>query len=121
MPDIRLIHDGSRNLSIQIVGKGPLDWQTVVDLETLDPRPKEVRLDAVYYAVGEGTEVQFAWSSDKDGNEPFLPISGRGKIDFSEVSGIHNTAEGKNGHVEMAVFGSGIFTIVLDLSKHIGA
>lgn len=119
---IKKVHDGHRNASIQIIGSRLSSWRTIVDVAEFTPRPNEVRIDAVYYAVSEGLEVQFAWHSDKV-NQPFLPLSGRGKIDFSEVSGIHNTAEGKSGNLEMRVVGNnpeGIYTILLDVSKHIG-
>lgn len=121
MPDVRIVHDGARNTSVQIVGRAPLGWSTIIDLDKLQPRPKEVRLDAVYYAISDKTEVQLAWACDEEGREPFLPLGGRGKIDFGEVTGVHNTAEGRNGHIDLAAFGEGIFTIILDLSKHQGA
>lgn len=119
---LKVVHDGARNASIQVTGQGLCDWRTVVDLDGLDPRPKEIRLDAVYYAVSDRMEVQLAWHAD-GGRTPFLPLGGRGKVDFGEISGIHNNAVGKTGHVELRAVGEnteGIFTLVLDLSKHLG-
>ena len=119
---VKIVHDGSKNTSIQVTGQGKYDWITVVDLNKLNPVPREVRVDAVYYAVSEGMEVQFAWHSDLK-RVPFLPLGGRGRIDFGEISGIHNNAKGKTGHIEMRTQGlskDGIFTVILDLSKHIG-
>lgn len=120
---LKVVHDGARNASVQITGQGCCDWCAVVDLDKLDPRPVEVRLDAVYYAVSDQMEVQLAWCVGDSGRFPFLPISGRGKVDFSEVSGIHNNAAKKTGHIELRCIGDnldGIYTIVLDLSKHLG-
>lgn len=119
---IKTVHDGARNASVQIIGSGLIDWTRVVRIESLSPQPIEVRVDAVYYAVSDKAEVQFAWHAEPEG-QPFLPLSGRGKIDFSEVSGIHNTAKGKLGNIDLRVIGENpapLWTIVLDLSKHIG-
>lgn len=120
MPVVRINHDGARNAAVQITGCGPYDWETVLDLNHLKPTPREVRLDAVYYAVADGTQVELAWSSELE-RLPFLPLAGRGKVDFGEVSGIHNNCKGRTGHIELRVTGTGIFTVVLDLSKHTGA
>ena len=120
---IKIVHDGARNASVQITGTGMYEWRSIVDLDALSPRPKEVRLDAVYYAMSDKLEAQLAWHSDESDRTPFLPLGGRGKIDFSEVSGLHNNAPDKSGHIEMRVVGDnkeGIFTLVLDLSKHLG-
>ena len=119
----KITHDGPRNAAIQITGSGLSDWVTVVDTQKLRPVPRKIRLDAVYYAVSDGLEVQLAWHSLL-GRLPFLPLSGRGKIDFGEVSGLVNTTEDESGHIEMRVTGAAgkdkIYSIILDLSKHIG-
>lgn len=120
---VKIVHDGARNASIQVTGHGHCEWRTVVDLSALDPLPREVRVDAVYYAVSEGMEIQLAWHAGEGVRVPFLPLGGRGKVDFSEVSGVHNNAPGKTGHIELRSIGKnpeGIYTLVLDLSKHLG-
>ena len=116
-PIVKIVHDGVRNASVQITGRAPLDWTVVVDLEAFRPRPRDVRLDAVYFAVSGPVEVQLAWASDGE-RLPFLPLAGRGKVDFSEVTGLHNSHDDANGHIELAAYGEGIFTVALDLSKH---
>ena len=119
---VKIVHDGARNASVQLTGSGCCGWREVLRMPDLSPLPREVRIDAVYYAVSDGLEVQFAWAGEE--RQPFLPVSGRGRVDFGEVSGLHNTALTKNGNLEMQVIGPAskdkIFTIVLDLSKHIG-
>lgn len=120
---VKIVHDGARNTSIQITGAGSCSWREILCMKDLSPIPREVRIDAVYYAVSDGQEVQFAWG-EAEGQQAFLPVSGRGRIDFGEVSGIHNTALNKTGNLHMQVMGAAdlnkIFTIILDLSKHIG-
>ena len=120
------VHDGARNTSIQITGSGFHEWTLVVDISKLVPVPREVRVDAVYYMLSDGLEVQLAWHAEEE-RLPFLPLAGRGRIDFSEVAGLHNNAEGKTGNLELRAIPTGkllehapIFTIVLDLSKHVG-
>ena len=124
MPQIRITHDGPRNAAVQINGQGSTDgWVKVVDTNTLRPAPHKVKVDAVYYAVSDKVEVQFAWHSLSGQRVPFLPLGGRGKIDYAEVSGLVNLAEDQTGDIEMRVLAERedqIYTLVLDLSKHIG-
>lgn len=114
--------DGARNAVVKITGWGERDegeWDTLLDLETLSPRPKVVKVDAVYYALSEGVEIQLAWEGKE--RHPFLPLSGRGRIDYSEVGGLSNTADEPTGHIEFRVLGAkpnALYSIVLDLSKH---
>ena len=122
-PIIKVTHDGPRNAAIQITGQGGLEWTIVVDTSLLTPKPHKVKVDAIYYAVSDGAEVQFAWHSKSDDRVPFLPVGGRGKVDYGEISGVVNVAEDQTGHIEMRVLADSqtqIYTLVLDLSKHIG-
>ena len=116
---VKIVHDGARNASVQVTGSGLFDWRTAVDLESLKPVPREVRLDAVYHAISERVEVQLAWHAEGSERLAFLPLGGRGKVDFGEVTGVHNNAPGKTGHIEIRAIGEnteGIFTLILDLS-----
>lgn len=121
-----LTHDGARNAVITFFGVGEWSgfWTMAVDLSILHPRPIDIKVDAVYYAISEGVEVQFAWESkDKVSHFPFLPLSGRGKIDFSEVSGLNNILPDRTGNLLIRALGTkaqSLFTLVLDLSKHSG-
>jgi hypothetical protein len=117
----KLIHDGMKNASLQVTGWAPFSWTVLLDVDTMEPRPKDIRVDAVYYCMSDKTEVQLAWGAiPAEARMAFLPLGGRGRIDFSEVSGLHNMAPSPSGHIDIQAFGEGLFTIVLDLSKHIG-
>ena len=121
-PIVKITHDGPRNAAVQITGSGQLDWTTVIDLEALRPKPHRVKVDAVHFAISDKTEVRFAWHS-KGVRVPFLPLAGRGKLDFAEVSGLVSLGEDATGHIEMEVLAWAddvIYSIILDLSKHIG-
>lgn len=113
--------DGARNAVVKVTGWGEREevWDNLLDLETLKPRPATVKIDAVYFALSEGVEIQLAWEGKE--RHPFLPLSGRGRIDYSEVGGLTNTADEPTGHVEFRVIGAkpnSLYSLVLDLSKH---
>ena len=123
---IKITHDGPRNAAVQIIGYGARVWFPVVRLVDLIPKPHKVKVDAVYYAVSDKMEVQLAWVTEEN-RTPFLPISGRGKIDFSEVSGLVSPDGDRLFEIEMRVLSESLkepsdqlFAVVLDLSKHIG-
>lgn len=116
----KVVHDGVRNASVQITGWAPFDWTVVVDASELKPAPRDIRIDAVHYAVADKTEIVLGWGQHDAEPAAALPIAGRGKLDFGEVTGIHNLAPSPNGDICLKAFGEGLFTIVLDLSKHVG-
>lgn len=124
--DVSLTHDGPKNAAVTIYARGIWggSWTKTIDLSIFKPRPNDIKIDAVYYAISRGVEVQFAWESDgKALHFPFLPLEGRGKIDFSEVSGLQNILPSRTGNLLIRALGTGedsIFTLVLDLSKHSG-
>lgn len=119
LTQVKLTHDGTKNAAVQVVGHGPIEWDLLLTLDDFTPKPKDFRLDAVYYALTEGVEVQLAWEG-LEGPFPFLPLSGRGRIDFAEVGGIFNVVEGRTGHMMLSARGEGLFLLILDLSKHHG-
>lgn len=126
---IRQDRDGPRNAAVQVTGSGLHDWTRVVDLHHMTPSPNEVKLDAVYYAVSSKIEVQLGWEWG-DSTIPFLPIGGRGRIDFAEVSGVHSVTKSPGAHIALRVlplahtneveWSDQAFTLTLDLSKHVG-
>lgn len=115
----KVVHDGSKNTSVQISGWAPCSWIVAVNASALIPIPRDLRIDAVYYAISDGVEVLVGWG-DFDEPQACLPLGGRGRIDFGEVSGLHNTAERPDGNILIQATGKGLFTLVLDLSKHTG-
>lgn len=126
----RTIGSGSKNAAIQIQGQANSkfdgEWQVAVTLEELSPPAKILRLDAIYHAISEGLEIQLAWESDIGEIQVILPIAGRGRIDFAEVSGVHTFIEGSVKSVMLRVLGESknptpCFLLILDFSKHQGA
>ena len=116
--------DGTKNAGVQICGQGLSDsgeWEVVAEARAL--RTREIRVDAVYYAICDGVEVQFRWGHKAD-QHPMMALAGRGRIDFSEVAGVVNTGgEGRTGDIEMRVLGTtqeSMWMVLLDLSKHQG-
>lgn len=115
----------SKNVHVQINGyvEGEiLDWQTIA--KARDFHSSSLRLDAVNYALSEKTEVLLAWDKEVEGEEPhvFLPLNGRGRLDFDSVNGLQNTVGGgKNGDVLIYVSTDlprrAYFTLTLDFSK----
>jgi len=120
---IKVTHDGSKNASVQITGAGAFDWTTVVKPSDLQPSPKHFKIDAVHYSISDGMEVQLAWATLRE-HHPVLALGGRGKMDFAEVGGCHATAVGESVDIELRTLRAKdedqIFTIILDLSKHVG-
>jgi len=118
---------GSKNVHVQVNGVvdgGGLDWQTLIAVK--DFHASGLRLDAVSYALSDKLEVLLAWDKDVEGEEPhvFLPLNGRGRLDFDSVNGLQNTVgEGKTGNVLVyasptaAVTRPLYFTLALDFSK----
>ncbi len=113
----------AKNVHVQVNGwveEGILDWQTIV--KATEFQTASLRLDAINYALSDKTEVLLAW--DKSGEEPhvFLPLNGRGRLDFDSVNGLQNTVgEGKTGDVLIYVSSElprrAYFTLTLDFSK----
>ena len=120
---IKVTHDGLKNASVQITGSGAFDWTNAVFPTDLTPSPKHFKIDAVYYSISDGVELQLAWKAEKD-HHPVLALGGRGKLDFAEVGGCHTTANGETVGIEFRTLNAKskdqIFTLILDLSKHVG-
>lgn len=120
---------GSKNAVIQVNGGSAVEfngeWQMIVTLADLNHHPRYLRVDAVYHAISEGLEIQLAWKS-KAALQPLMPLAGRGRLDFSEVSGVHCFLTDDFEGIQMRVMGvaknaSPSLLLILDLSKHQGA
>ena len=123
--NLKVAHDGARNAAIQITGLGPSPegWKLLIDLTSLEPTPHKVKVDAVYSALSRGVEMQLAWEGEKATLCPLLSLEGRGRIDFGEVSGLANQALVPTGNILYRIIGAtkeSMYSVVLDLSKHIG-
>lgn len=130
---VRVLHisgsQGHRNAVFQVgfdlEYPAPTTWTEIVARADLGDDTKFIRIDAVYHMISDGLEVQLAWMA---GGEyfPFLPCAGRGRVDFSEVTGVHSKQyEGFEG-IAIKVIGvpkndDPIGLLILDLSKHQGA
>jgi hypothetical protein len=125
----KVIAQGSKNVVIQVNGGSAVEfngeWQMIVTLADLNHDPHYLRVDAVYHAISEGLEIQLAWKS-KAALQPLMPLAGRGRLDFSEVSGVHCFLTDDFEGIQMRVMGvaknaSPSLCLILDLSKHQGA
>lgn len=123
----KLSGSDGKNVHIQVSGfieKDLIDWRVLV--KSTEFNAKGFRLDAVNYALSDKIEVLLAWDTDAKGNDPhvFLPLNGRGRLDFDSVNGLQNTVEsGKTGNVLIHVSSTALtirrchFTLALDFSK----
>lgn len=121
----RLLSAGTKNVHVQVSGwvlEEVLDWKAIV--KASDFNSTSLRLDSINYALSDKTEVLLAWDKEKEGEEPhvFLPLNGRGRLDFDAVNGLQNTVgEGKNGdvliYVSTELTRKAYFTLTLDFSK----
>jgi len=125
----RIIGSGIKNANVQVQGWSSTefgsDWFDILLLKDLSHPCKTIRLDAVYHAIAEGLEVQLAWKNETE-LQPIMPLAGRGRIDFSEVSGIHAFLEKPMEKIVLRVLGKPkndcpCLMLVLDLSLHQGA
>lgn len=103
----------------------PVGWTKVVARTDLGDDTKFIRIDAVYHMISDGLEVQLAWKAG-DKYFPFLPCAGRGRVDFSEVTGVHSKQYAGFDGIAIKVSGvpkndDPIGLLILDLSKHQGA
>lgn len=95
---------GGKNVHVQVNGlfddEAGIDWQRIVEAAGL--HAGSLRLDMITYAIAEKTEVLLAWDTEEEGNEPhvFLPLAGRGRLDFEHINGLSNTVErGRTGDI----------------------
>lgn len=118
----------AKNVHLQVSGfveaGGMVDWRELVN--AADFHTRSLRLDAVNYALSEKTEVLLAWDKAKGDKEPhvFLPLNGRGRLDFDSINGLQNTVgEGKSGNILIYVSTElprprrAYFSLTLDFSK----
>ena len=126
---VKAIGGGTKNAFVQVTGFSSTefhnDWIEVVTRPMLEKPFKNLHLDAVYHAIAEGLEVQLAWRSAEE-LQPIMPIAGRGRIDFSEASGLQPTLQQPMESIVMRVLGtaknpSPCLMLLIDLSLHQGA
>lgn len=132
MPQLsaKVTSSGVKNATVQVQGVcrslggfGP-EWVSVIALRDLPNPAPHLRIDAIYHALAEGLEIQLAWRNGTE-LQPIMPLAGRGRIDFSEISGLHAFLETPSEEIVLRVVSeaknpSPCFLLVLDLSKHQG-
>lgn len=119
----KALSGGTKNVHVQVNGwveEGVLDWQRIVEAASF--HSKSLRLDSINYALSDKTEVLLAWDKEGGDNHVFLPLNGRGRLDFDAVNGLTNTVDsGQTGDV--LIYAStelprrAYFTLTLDFSK----
>jgi hypothetical protein len=123
--DTQVIMDGAKNGAVMIVGEVPFnptdDWTMVVDTKDMEPAPKHFSIGHLEFSVVNGLELLLAWHSQKgDERKVILPLSGRGRMDFTSYGGLKNNVDegSRSGALEVkALSGSGYFTLIFDLIK----
>lgn len=126
------VTEGQKNVTFQITGwwNSPREvlqqseWQRIVEVGELTHPAAHLRLDAVYHAIADGLEIQLAWNTDGE-KIPMIQLSGKGRLDFSEVTGIHSMSKTPIDGISFRLLGepknpSPIILVVLDMSKHHG-
>lgn len=81
-----------KNVTLQV--DGYIDEEEVVDWEKVLETEHPLRLDAVNYALADGLEITLAWGGE-EGIIAFLPLSGRGRLNFEDAEGVTNTIDPK--------------------------
>jgi hypothetical protein len=129
--DTQVIIDGSKNGAVMIVGEvesGDDDprvtgldyWTVIVDPKAMSPAPAHFSIGHLEFSVVNGLELLLAWHSTSNERKVILPLSGRGRMDFTSYGGLKNNVadETRSGGLEVcALSGSGFFTLIFDLIK----
>lgn len=104
----RIFIDGAKNSVIALTGQGPggiLLWSS------LGGKPSKVKLQGVLYAFEDKGNLH--WVFDKQ-QEPFLPLAGRGKLNFEEFHSLPCPDSCTGIHIIC----SGAFFLMMDLEKY---
>lgn len=122
--------DGNKNIHVQVngyleAGDQFLEWSPIAS----PPDGKLFRVDILDFAVSDKVEVLLAWNNP-GGKEyhVFLPLIGRGRLDFDHVQGLRCTTDrpGSGGILVMARALEDApfhryFTLAIDLTTQRGA
>lgn len=119
--NIQKLLDGSRNVVYRVagqvdnvaagggsIGPGDIPVTTLIDITTLSPKPKSIRIDRVKYSQPHGVplSVDVWWQATN--NELVWAMSGGDDSDFSNFGGITNNAPpGFTGNVMFSTSGGG--------------
>jgi hypothetical protein len=115
----QVLEDGPRNLVLKVIAAdtiGPTEVSSMAPCWTSQPMATSFAVRRIDYNVGDATSVQLAWDADTD--VPMANFNGYGCMDFTDYGGLQNNAgTGKTGVINVAVTGTGGFTIILWLIK----
>ena len=128
---VRALTDGAKNAAVEVVVRGDpikgnkegktsdLDWSVVVDLASLKGAPRRARIDEIYYATSEKVEVQIAWHHPSSERHELMPLSGRGRFAWPDVS--PSAPDGDHtGNIEIRTIGlqpGQLVYLLFDLTK----
>jgi hypothetical protein len=108
---VRALTDGAKNATVEVVVRGDkpvsttdLNWTTVVDLAQLKAAPRRARIDEIYYAVSDKVEVQIAWHHPSGERHELMPLGGRGRFAWPDVSPSAPDGE-HSGNIEIRTIG----------------
>jgi hypothetical protein len=87
---VKVNHSGTKHATVEI--SGFLTGNTAMNLfsrNSLDPRPKSLRIDAITYSLQDKLGIYLCWGMPGE-EEPHLiiPLESRGKFDFSATGGL---------------------------------
>jgi hypothetical protein len=85
--DSRIIHDGHKNVVVNVTGQAVLDIAQpvpVLELSSLQGPPKGVKIDSITFACEDKMTCLLWWGKDR----LILPLAGRGRLDFEGDDGL---------------------------------
>jgi len=103
-----LTRNGPKNVVVIVQGDGEGEY-------TLHPKSlggcTSIKLDQIIYAIESGVKIRLAWTEDG----VLLPLEGRGFLNYDSVESLQASSIGQGLTVQAQ--GSGVYHIVLDLTK----
>lgn len=86
-----VVIDGVKNVVVEVSGVVE-QGDTILDilqLSSLQPPPKALRIDAVQFAIEEKMGIKLWWRGRED-DELILPLESRGYFDFSKIHSLNS-------------------------------
>ena len=118
MATVQTINDGPRNLIILVSGTGAESDTKIVNVATLNPPCKSVRLNSIVYSLDPAAAMQILWEATT--NVVAWNLFGSAGIiaPFMYTSGIPNNAgAGKTGNVLLNTSSTTNYSIYLEFLK----
>lgn len=95
--------DGKKNAVIVLSGGAPGKFIDKITHESLEEKPKKLRVEAILYSLEKECTVRF--------EDFIIPLSGRGKLDFEQFHSLPVDTD------DILVDGEGAYFLMFDLEK----